>query len=448
MAANSNDSKPGRCSVAPFPAEHVLAHQGIEWKKSALASLAAAHLAVTAETGELRSLDEIIDTPLSSIPQLPPTHRDYERRMVDRMKVAQENQRNELKRKRLLLEAWDEVFQTLHACTMQFAPLLHTMMYDACDMRKQGIVGSHFDGPRAWRILDSRISAGERTKADKLYYDKCLAAQKASRLPDHCNADAFTKRAIAFVLFIMPNLAQKYTQRDAADYIVEMMPPSMREAGKRIQHDCIADGTYLDLMNLIKVCEAEVFEMQKPTSNGPQLVLLAGAVGLDNGSFVSSDGFPLTSMSETCGMELRSSGKHPAFAGIGSLAGDKSEKWCDQCPHPRNLICFCDPSYVGPPPPSVWEDRAKWKGLMAARDANARAKGVTAPRVASPTKEAIAKFKEVKQRRDEARKKGGGVHAKNVQQQQPRPPRQPLPPLHLPASPPPVLPQWMTSSMA
>ena len=78
MAANSNDSKPGRCSVAAFPAEHVLAHQGIEWKKSALAALAAAHLAVTAETGELRSLDEIIDTPLSSIPQLPLTHRDYE----------------------------------------------------------------------------------------------------------------------------------------------------------------------------------------------------------------------------------------------------------------------------------------------------------------------------------------------------------------------------------
>ena len=46
MAANSNDSKPGRCSVAAFLAEHVLAHQGIEWKKSALASLAAAHLAV------------------------------------------------------------------------------------------------------------------------------------------------------------------------------------------------------------------------------------------------------------------------------------------------------------------------------------------------------------------------------------------------------------------
>ena len=82
----------------------------------------------------------------------------------------------------------------------------------------------------------------------------------------------------------------------------------MREVGRRVQHDCTTDGTYLDLMNLIKVCEAEVFEMQKPTSNAPQLVILAGAVGLDNGSFVSDDGFPLTSMSDTCGMELLAPG--------------------------------------------------------------------------------------------------------------------------------------------
>ena len=119
----------------------------------------------------------------------------------------------------------------------------------------------------------------------------------------------------------------------------------MREASKRVQHNCIASGTYLDLMNLIKVCEAEVFEMQKPTatSNAPQLVMLAGAVGPDNGSFVSDDGFLLESMSETCGMELRAPGKHVAFAGIGTLVDDKGETWGDHCPHLRNLICFCQP---------------------------------------------------------------------------------------------------------
>ena len=45
---------------------------------------------------------------------------------------------------------------------------------------------------------------------------------------------------------------------------------------------------------------------------------------------------------------------------------------------------------------------------MAARDANAKTQGVTALRVAGPSKESIEKFKEVKARRDEARKKGCG----------------------------------------
>ena len=81
-------------------------------------------------------------------------------------------------------------------------------------------------------ILLSRINATERTRADKLYYDKCLAVQKGHRLPDDCPSDAFSKRAVAFVLHLMPNLAQTYTQEDAADYIVVTIetlsgPPSV-----------------------------------------------------------------------------------------------------------------------------------------------------------------------------------------------------------------------------
>ena len=99
-----------------------------------------------------------------------------------------------------------------------------------------GVLGGHFDGPLARRILLSRINATERTKADKLYYDSCLGVQKANRLPDGCPSDAFSRRAVASVLHLMPNLAQKCTQEDAADYIVDMMPPSLREAGKRVTY--------------------------------------------------------------------------------------------------------------------------------------------------------------------------------------------------------------------
>ena len=408
MSADSNDSgTPGK--FPDFPGEHVLAHEGAEWMKSAYASLAAARLAVTAETGGLLALEEIIDIPLSSMPALPTSHRDHSRRMVDRLKISQDNTRNQLKRRRLLWEAWDELFQTLHKSTKRFAPLLHTMMWESCNLRAAGVVGGHFDGPLAWRILLSRINATERTKADKLYYDSCLGIQKANRLSDGCAADAFSKRAIAFVLHLMPNLAQKYTQEDAADYIVEMMPPSLREAGKRVTYNCKQNGTYLDLMKLIKLCESEVFDLQKVSTNKPQLTMLAGAVVQDDVAY-DPNGFKLDAMSETCGICLGAGRGHAAFAGLGSLAGER--KWCPQCPHPRDLVCFTNPSYVGPPPPSVWGDKPKWKGLMAAREANAKAQGLTASPVAGPSKESIEKFKEVKARRDEARKKGGGDRRK------------------------------------
>ena len=58
-----------------------------QWQKSALANLAAAHLAVIAENGELPMLDEIIDMPLNALPVLTTSHRDCETRMVDRLKV-------------------------------------------------------------------------------------------------------------------------------------------------------------------------------------------------------------------------------------------------------------------------------------------------------------------------------------------------------------------------
>ena len=80
MAADSNDSDKIR-KVPDFPGEHILAHEGAESMKSAFAALAAARLAVTAETGDLLALEEIIDIPLSSMPMLTIGHCDYERRI-------------------------------------------------------------------------------------------------------------------------------------------------------------------------------------------------------------------------------------------------------------------------------------------------------------------------------------------------------------------------------
>ena len=64
--------------------------------------------------------------------------------MVERLKISQDNTRNHLKRRRILWEAWDELFQVLHACTKRHAPLLHTMMWESCNIRATGVLGGHF----------------------------------------------------------------------------------------------------------------------------------------------------------------------------------------------------------------------------------------------------------------------------------------------------------------
>ena len=103
-----------------------------------------------------------LDIPLSLslMPMLAVGHRDYERRMVDRLKISHYNSRNHLKRsrRRILWEAWDELFQVIRACTKRHAPLLHTMMWESCNLRAMGVLGGHFDGPLVWRILLSRIN--------------------------------------------------------------------------------------------------------------------------------------------------------------------------------------------------------------------------------------------------------------------------------------------------
>ena len=104
--------KLGKSKIADFPNEHVLTHEGSEWQKSARLALAAVLLAVTAETGEVPMLEEIIDMPIGALPMLAIGHRDYERRTVDRLKVTQENTKNHHKRRRIMLESWDEVFHS------------------------------------------------------------------------------------------------------------------------------------------------------------------------------------------------------------------------------------------------------------------------------------------------------------------------------------------------
>ena len=104
---------------------------------------------------------------------------------------------------------------------MAKAPLLATELFEVCAFSRAGIVGGWFDGPRAWQILLERIDGdGERSEYDKNFYTTALKWQQSNKLANGCSSDEYQKRAFAFLQFIKPNLAQKYEDADASEYIL------------------------------------------------------------------------------------------------------------------------------------------------------------------------------------------------------------------------------------
>ena len=67
----------------------------------------------------------IVDTPLTSHPELPPDHKDYERRSQFRIAAIAKNESNEKRRMQLTLRAWTEIYTLFAASTEHSAPVLH-----------------------------------------------------------------------------------------------------------------------------------------------------------------------------------------------------------------------------------------------------------------------------------------------------------------------------------
>ena len=86
-----------------FPKDPIKAHEATQWKEAALARMAPGGYAAFAETGEHPSIRAIIDTPLDhpAMVELPPEHRDYERRLQTRHRAEQDNLRNNERRAEL-----------------------------------------------------------------------------------------------------------------------------------------------------------------------------------------------------------------------------------------------------------------------------------------------------------------------------------------------------------
>ena len=65
-------------------------------------------------------------------------------------------------------------------------------------------------------------------------------------LADGCSANDYSKKALAFLVNINPNLPQPYESKDVATYLIQLMPKSLRESGRRIKTDLTAAGRLED----------------------------------------------------------------------------------------------------------------------------------------------------------------------------------------------------------
>ena len=72
--------------------------------------------------------------------------------------------------------------------------------------------------------------------------------QRQTHLPDGVAADEYGKKALAFLIHIRPNLSQTYDDEDTSEYLIWLMPKSLRSDGRRITTELKNEGKYTDHM--------------------------------------------------------------------------------------------------------------------------------------------------------------------------------------------------------
>ena len=110
--------KSGAAKFPKFPGDNFLAHAGAQYKEAAETALALRSLLAVAQGQQLESATSIVDIDLTTLPELPVTHRDHERRKESRIRVAAQNQANAAKRYTLMMTAWTEIYALLKESTV------------------------------------------------------------------------------------------------------------------------------------------------------------------------------------------------------------------------------------------------------------------------------------------------------------------------------------------
>lgn len=345
-----------RLSLLPFPGENPHLHEAVKWWESTQARIAAAGLATTAAGGSPASSNSYVDVPLDSLPDLPSDHPQFERRRESRIRIQTQNAVNARRRYSIIMEGRTEIFSAFHMCAEETAPMFARELREACDYARYAVSGGYFDGTLAFRMAYQKLFAGERTKADREFYRAAEQLQRSSRLPDGCSSEEFMKKAFAWIYRIRPHLAQAYSDQDAAEYLVDLMPKRLAADARRIRGDCIRDGTFLNLMFLARELEKVVYDDQTTSSSTPALVVIPPDLVVHGAD----------ALSQMTGMSLRASGAASSTE-VGLVGGTDGKKWCDRCPHPKGVVCFVDPAFKGPFPVFIHNNVERKKALLKKR---------------------------------------------------------------------------------
>ena len=231
-------------------------HQGTAWYEAAVGRLAGRLLRV-ANGLVPTDVEKIVDIDLTQIPQLPATHAHYERRLEARLRAERDNARNRTERQEIYIRDWTDLYKLMAEATEANAPLLHRAIHNACDMSHYTPPLPGFDGPRAWNmVLAAMLRTTNRSKSERQYYK--IAEYNQTR-PEHrlqagCDPDAFSKRALAFMIHIRPNMPQQYSDQDTADYLFDLLPAAYRPEVKIAQYELSIQGKQRDFDLIMTRC--------------------------------------------------------------------------------------------------------------------------------------------------------------------------------------------------
>ena len=189
------------------------------------------------QTPEL--LREYEDFSLKYLPVLDDRHPKYEERIHAIYKAQRQNRINAYKRHRVVMELTTGLFASLFLSIQPSNDVFAQHLLELCDYARAGVKGGYFDGRLAFNMLYIKLFGHSRRKTDVNFYNTARDIQVKNRLPDGCKAKDFMSKAHAWIHKIRPNLQQKYSDEDAAEFRYDARQARRRCPANQIRaHGC------------------------------------------------------------------------------------------------------------------------------------------------------------------------------------------------------------------